>query len=371
MNSGMAFRSLRLVNFRGYSDARAEFHPRLNCISGRNGAGKTNLVDALYYCCFGKSYLTPKDTYVLREGAGFMRLESVISEGEETWRVVVKLPAGGRKELLVNDRPVDRLTDYAGRFPAVMIAPDDNQIVLGGSELRRRFVDASVGQYDRGYLEALVRYTRLLKRRNALLKQGRSTGRCDRWLIESLDEQMAGPADLLHQGRLEFLETFLPLFSARYRAIAGEAEKPGITYRSGLDGKPAAEVFAGGLSADMAAGRSLTGVHRDDLEFLLGEAPLKQIGSQGQQKSFLVALKLAQYEIIARQTGRKPLLLLDDLFDKFDASRVDHLVGLIAEGFFGQVFITDARASRLESLLKKRNLAHAAIEVSDAAISYG
>lgn len=347
------------------------FHPALNCIVGPNGAGKTNLMDALYFSCFTKSYFTSQDQFVLREGAPFLRVVGRIETEDGVDELVVKMPAGGRKEISVNAQDLQRLSDLIGRYPAVMIAPDDNQLILGGSEGRRKFLDGCLSMLDHQYLTDLLHYLKLLKRRNALLKQFLREGRQDLLVLEGIDVQLAPPGDRLRSARTAFIGRFTAGFEGHYRDISGGREVPGVTYQSDDAHMAMADLLLRNRSADLAAGRSLVGPHRDDLLFTLDEKPLKTVGSQGQQKSFLVALKLAQYDLIRKENKVAPFLFLDDLFDKFDAQRVEHLVTMIADGRFGQVFITDTHEGRMSALLKKHKVQAGIIRVQEGMISYG
>ncbi|MCP4120380.1 MAG: DNA replication/repair protein RecF [Bacteroidetes bacterium] len=367
----MHFDSIHLINYKCYIDARVDLHPMLNCIVGQNGAGKTNLMDALYYTCFAKSYFTHKDQFVLRKGADFIRLEANLQIDNADMKIAVKVPSSGKKEIIVNGQPVERLSEHAGKFPAVMIAPDDNQIILGGSELRRKFMDGCISQYSNGYLIALLKYHKLLKQRNAALKHFRRTGRTDEVLLDSLDLQMLPLAILLHEERKDFMKAFVPYFTARYADIAGKEELTTIDYRSELTSVNVKDLMEASRREDLAAGRTLIGPHRDDLVFRISGSPVKSVGSQGQQKSFLVALKMAQYALIEKKRGFKPFLFLDDLFDKFDAHRVEHLMRMVSEGYFGQVFITDTHEERVSGIVKKYNLEHRIIKIESATISNG
>ncbi len=367
----MNFKNIHLVNFKCYNECNVDFHPLINCIVGANGAGKTNLMDALYYSCFTKSYFTNSDQFVIQENAAFFRIESLLKEDDKVYKVVVKAPLKGKKSLALNDVDIHKRTDFIGQFPAVMIAPDDNQIILGGSELRRKFMSASIGQYNSGYLKVLLPYQKIVRQRNAALKHFLKRGKVDETLLTTINEQMIYHGSLLYSHRKEFIKSFQPIFNSVHQDLVENSEKVSIQYQSKLDEMR----FEIGLNEnrrkDLATARSNFGPHKDDLLFRINGRPLKSVGSQGQQKSYLVALKLAQYQIIKDKTLKSPFLFLDDLFDKFDEYRILKLVELIKAGNFGQVFITDTHENRIESLLKKHNLEHQLIIVENANIKYG
>lgn len=364
----MIFQSIKLTNFKCYASADVAFHPSLNCIVGNNGSGKTNLLDALYYCCFTKSYFYGTDQFVYRDGSDFFRIDARLEADGEQYRAEIKAPLNGSKQIVLNGAAVARRSDYIGRFNAVMIAPDDNQIILGGSEGRRKFMDGSIGQYDAEYLRNLIRYQKLLRQRNALLKQFRKTGRMDSILLETLDERLSAGGETIYHARKTFIGEFVPLFLKAFHGVAGAGETPRVEYASQLDEDRLEDLLERHREDDKAAGRTGFGPHKDDLKCFVFDRPIKQTGSQGQQKSFLVALKLAQYELIETKRGQKPLLFLDDLRDKFDPVRTGHILSMISENRFGQVFITDTSSDRLTAILKNHNLDYSLFRIDDAQI---
>ncbi|MEZ5002676.1 MAG: DNA replication and repair protein RecF [Chitinophagales bacterium] len=367
----MFFKNLKLINFKGYENASVSFHPQLNCIVGQNGAGKTNLMDALYYSCFTKSYFSNSDQFVVKENTDFFRIECNLKADDKDCSIVIKAPGVGRKSLELNHVEIIKRTDFIGQFPAVMIAPDDNQIILGSSDLRRKFMSACIGQYNPDYLEVLLPYQKLVRQRNAALKEFRKKGRIDETLLTVLDEQMISLGALLFEYRKEFIKAFKPIFSEVHGNLVHNAEQVDIEYQSQLDVHSMENGLKVNKKKDLLTARSNFGPHKDDLDFLINGQPLKAVGSQGQQKSFLVSLKIAQYEIIKEKTRKLPFLFLDDLFDKFDETRVVKLIELIQQGSFGQVFITDTHEYRIESLLKLHNLEHQLIIVDKGNIGYG
>lgn len=347
----MHLHQFKLTNFKNYVQQSLELSPRLNCFTGRNGMGKTNVLDAVHFLCLCKSHSGLPDRNLVRHGESFLRLEGRFAQEGEQTRIVAKFAVGQRKEIERNGVLYPRLTDYIGQFPVVMIAPDDVSLVQEGSEERRRFLDTTLGQISPGYLRNLVTYNHLLQQRNALLKTFAEERRFDATLLESIDRQMPGPAQALFAQRQAFTTDFLPLFQAAYAVLSGGHETVEARYRSDLEENDLAGLLVAAREKDRLLQRSTRGPHRDDLALLMDGLPVKKFASQGQLKSFLLALRLAQYEVLRREKGVAPLLLLDDIFDKLDEHRVRHLVGLLLSRDFGQIFITDTQRSRIEAIV--------------------
>lgn len=346
----MHLRSLKLTEFKNYAQRALELSPQLNCFVGLNGTGKTNLLDAVHVLCLTRNHRSLPDKHLVRHGAAFYRVEGVFEHDGEQDKVVVKFN-GQRKEIERNGTAYSRLTDYIGRFPVVMIAPDDIALVQDGSEERRRFLDATLSQIYPEYLQNLVLYNGLLKQRNALLKAFAEQRRFDPALLEALDQQMPAPAAVLAQKRRVFVEAFVPVFQDIYTAISEGREQVAVTLEPGSDPDDLAAVLIANRDRDRALERTSAGPHRDDLALSLHGHPAKKYASQGQLKSFLLALRLAQYEVLRREKDISPLLLLDDIFDKLDEQRVRQLVGLLHHRNFGQIFITDTQRSRVETVV--------------------
>lgn len=313
--------------------------------------GKTNLLDAIYYLCMGKSYFSVRDQFLVEHGESFFRLVGQFELADRTDKLVVKVMPKQRKELEVNGRLYDKLADHVGRFPVVIVVPDDTQLIREGSEERRRFIDNTLSQLDADYLRNLFQYNKVLKQRNALLKQwgGRLLSED---LLQVYDEQMLGPAKYIHARREAFIEEFELPFQSAHQAICGGAEQASLRYRSALNETPLLELLQSKRDKDVALERTSQGIHRDDLIFHLGEHPLKRLGSQGQLKSFILALKLAQYRFLMAERKVPPILLLDDIFDKLDPQRVQQLVEYILREDFGQVFISDTDQDRISKVLR-------------------
>ncbi len=357
----MFLRRLKLMQFKNYLQKEFAFGESFNCLSGGNGMGKTNVLEAICYLCLTKSCQGLQDKQLVLHGKDFFRIEGnfvrerISEEGQEL-EVVAKVVPGKRKELSLNGLPYARLAEHVGCIPLVLIAPDDNLLVMEGSEMRRRFLDLSLSQTDHAYLYELMRYNKLLKQRNAGLKQLAEQGHFDAALIQTYDRQLAPLGDLLFAKRRKFVEEFLPHFLFYHGLITGGGEEVSCVYRSPLERGTMADLLGQQLERDRLLQRTTAGIHRDDLLFSLSGKPLKKFGSQGQMKSFVLALKLAQYRLLFEQKGVKPLLLLDDLFDKLDVGRVLNLLQLLGEEPFGQVFITHTESEVLEDLFAEAGL---------------
>lgn len=342
--------SIHLSNFKNYETQSLRLSPKLNCFTGLNGMGKTNLLDAVHFLCLCKSHTSLTDRQLIRHGETFFRLEGMFEQSEERIKIVAKL-AWTRKEIERNDKVFHRLADYIGQFPVVMIAPDDVTLVQEGSEERRRFLDVTLSQISTDYLQNLLIYNALLKQRNALLKDFSENNRFDAMLLESIDRQMPAPAQTLHEHRKAFVTQFRPLFQDCYRDISGDREAVDVSYESDLEKGSLPALFAAALDKDRVLARSTAGIHKDDLSLEMDGQIVKKFASQGQIKSYLLALRLAQYEVLRLEKGSDPILLLDDIFDKLDESRVRQLIGLLLRRNFGQIFITDTQRSRMEAIV--------------------
>lgn len=342
---------IKLTHFKSYEAQAFDFSPRLNCLTGLNGVGKTNVLDAVHFLCLCKSHSGLNDKNLIRHGESFFRLEGRFETEDASVKIVAKYQAGQRKEVERNGIVYERLMDYIGQYPVVMIAPDDVSLVQDGSEDRRRFLDATLSQISPDYLQNLLIYNALLKQRNALLKLFAEHKRFDATLLESLDRQMPGPANRIFEARSNFVEVFQPLFLDYYAAISGSRESVAVRFESDYDKGDFIAMLQQALEKDRFLQRSTIGPHRDDLALFMDGQAVKKFASQGQLKSFLLALRLAQYEVLRREKGVAPILLLDDIFDKLDTQRVSQLVALLIRRDFGQIFITDTHRDRIEEVI--------------------
>lgn len=347
----MFLRSIHLTNFKNHADTRLSFSKKVNCFIGRNGVGKTNILDAVHYACLTRSYFSATDQQNIRFGAEFMRMEADASIQGKDYRIVCRLPLGKKKDFSVNDLPYRRMSDHVGLMPVVMIAPDDHLLITGSSEERRKFIDNTISQVDKDYLEHLILYNKYLDQRNALLKHINASGQRDELLLESYDENLAKYGESIYQKRKATLAELEPVFAHYYRIVSLEREETTFQYDSQQNEEPLSTLLKKNISKEILLERTLSGPHRDDLVFILGGQKLKRFGSQGQQKSFLIALKLAQYHFIKVHKSFLPFLLIDDIFDKIDEERSKQLVKLLSGEDFGQIFITDTEEKHIREEL--------------------
>lgn len=345
----MYLKKLVLINFKNIAQAEITLSERLNCFVGDNGAGKTNVLDAIYYLSMSKSALTMTDGQSVRHGEDFFVVEGTYagdSGSNDTVNCSFLRRSG--KVLKLNGKEYDRMADHVGRFPVVMVSPQDSVLITDAAEERRRYLNAFLSQLDRDYLASLMRYNAVLAERNRFLKSS-----SDEQMLQIYDMQLADHAARIYERRRDIIERMRPLVAEFYRQLSGDREQVEIEYRSELASASMGELLLASRERDIVNGFTTSGVHRDDMSLRIGGYPLRKYGSQGQQKSFLMSLKLAQYRILAEVCGERPLLLLDDLFDKLDTSRVENLLTLVAGDDFGQIFITDCNRSRLETILSR------------------
>lgn len=360
----MYLRKLSITGFKNYEQADFEFSAGINCFVGNNGVGKTNLLDAIHYLSFCKSWFTSLDLQNIRHGGEFFALHGTFDRGDETPDLVQCIQKRNqRKRFLLNRKEYERLADHIGMIPLVMISPYDRDLINDGSEMRRKYVDSVISQFDKNYLTALIQYNKALVQRNALLRSFADNRFFDAVALEPWDEQMISHGTQITARRIIFLEQFLPLFRDYFRYISSGSESVEIRYESQCTPENYREMFHGALKADRAAQHCTAGIHRDDLEFLLDGYPVKRYGSQGQQKSFVIAIKLAQFDYTCNIKGFKPILLLDDIFDKLDDLRVAQLIRLVNENSFGQVFITDTSRERIHSVFDTMQIPHRTFEL--------
>lgn len=351
----MFLRKLTLLNFKNHALHQVEFSGKINCIIGNNGVGKTNLLDSIYYLCLTKSYFNATDQQNILFGKDFFRLEGSFEKQGEFFDLVYKLASGRKKELTINDSPVLRLSEHIGNFPAIIIAPDDSQLILGKSDERRRFLDNSISQVNRQYLIWVIEYNKVLAQRNFALKRFAETGTFDKHLIEAYNRQLAPIGDAIYKTRKIAIGKLVSAFTDFYRAISLEREQVSMAYVSQLHDTPLEVLLEENMKRDAMLQRTESGIHKDDIDFFIGTNKLKKFGSQGQQKSFIIAIKLAQYRYIQQAKNLQPMLLIDDIFDKLDNDRSEKLVELIAGKDFGQVFMTDTDDSHIRKTLEGKD----------------
>jgi DNA replication and repair protein RecF len=348
----MLLRRLQLINFKNHEEWTADFS-RINCITGPNGVGKTNVLDAVHYLSLCKSYFNSIDSHNIRHDEGFFLCAGNYNDNEgEPFSVQLGLKRNTRKSLKKDGVEYEKLAHHVGLIPLVIITPFDIQLVYESSEERRRFTDTLLSQTDAAYLESLQLYNRVLDQRNRQLKQFAERNTFDATLLETYDQQLAPHAEAVYAKRKAFFADFLPLFIDKYTLISGGAERAGVEYESHLHRINFLGLMEENLRRDKVLERTSAGPHKDDLTFTLDGEPVKRYASQGQTKSFVIALKLAQYDYLKNATGKKPLLLLDDIFEKLDAHRATQLMQLVANDGFGQLFITDTHAERVQGVFE-------------------
>lgn len=344
----MVLRSLELVHFKNYREAFFEFSSSLNCISGPNGAGKTNILDAIHFLSLTKSGFQVPDSLCIFRNEDFSLIKGEFVRQGMTEPVWCTLQRGKRKIIKRDGKEYQRFSDHIGLYPVVMVSPYDIRLIIEGGEERRKFVNAVISQYDHSYLDALIQYDRLIVQRNAMLRARVA----DRELFEVVDLQLVPLAQQILSVRAGYMQSILPYFSQFYTEVSGTDEEVALQYSTEVDGDRFYDQLAAAFPRDIAVGHTTCGIHRDDVEMLLSGVGIRKIGSQGQQKTYLLALKLAQFRYMHERTGLKPLLLLDDVFDKLDESRVANLVRLVSGPGFGQIFITDTHPQRINDLLR-------------------
>lgn len=349
----MFLERLILTEFKNYHFQSIDCQGRLNCFVGRNGMGKTNLLDAVYYLCMGKSYFSVADPHIPHHDSDFFRLEGRFVLDEHPEKIVAKVAPGRMKVLERNDLPYVRNSEHVGLLPVVFAAPDDTQLIVEGGENRRRFLDNTLSQIDALYLQHLLVYNQVLKQRNAALKQMADSRSYNADLLAVYDAQLIEPAHYIYEQRKKFVENFAPGLQQAHAIISGSREMVSCEYRSSLAELPMAELLKRHADKDRFTARTSAGIHRDDLELHINERAPRKFASQGQLKSFLLALKLAQHDVLKAEKNRAPILLLDDIFDKLDSERVTQLLRLLLEGDYGQLFITDTHPERVAAIARQ------------------
>lgn len=351
----MFLKKLTLRNFKNFSDAEFDFSPKINVFVGKNGVGKTNLLDAIHYLALTKSYLNFSDVQNINFEASFFSLEGLFQRKGNEDVIFCSVQREKGKNFKKNSKTYERISEHIGNYPLVMISPYDSDLIKDGSDVRRKFMDNIISQSDPMYLQNLMRYNRVLAQRNSLLKFFFQNNQFDRPSLEIYDGEMTVLGNDIHEKRKNFTKVFLPVFNQYYQNLSRGEEEVTIRYHSHLHEHGFENLLQENLNQDRKAQYSTIGIHKDDLSFELNQYPIKKFGSQGQQKSYLVALKLAQLDWIKTYTMTTPLLLLDDIFDKLDEARVQELIRLVNEEKFGQIFISDTHVERTESIVKKIN----------------
>ena len=363
----MILKRISILNYKNLEQVELDCSPKMNCFIGQNGMGKTNLLDAVYYLSFCKSATNPIDSQNMMHQQDFFVIQGFYeTETGDTEEIYCGMKRRQKKQFKRNKKEYTRLSDHIGFIPLVMVSPSDSELISGGSEERRRFMDVVISQYDKEYLEALIRYNKALQQRNTLLKNEQGF---DEELMEVWEEMMAASGEVVYRKRCAFIEEFIPIFQAFYSQISQNKEEVGLVYESHAQQGNLVQLLKESRPRDQIMGYSLKGIHKDDLLMQLGDYPIKKEGSQGQNKTYLIALKLAQFDFLRRTGSRTtPLLLLDDIFDKLDASRVEEIVKLVSGDKFGQIFITDTNRDHLDKIMQKIEGEYKVFSVEDGAI---
>ncbi len=365
----MHLRKLNLINFKNYPEAEIELVEGVNAFVGGNGEGKTNLLDAIHYLSLCKSYFNPVDSQNIRHEEEFFFVQGLFDLDSAEENISCSLKRGQKKVFKRNQKEYERLSGHIGLLPVVMISPTDSNLITGGSDERRRFIDSIISQFDGRYLDELIVYSNVIVQRNAYLKQSARSGVFDYEIVQLWDLQLVRSGTIIHRVRKKFIDEIAPVFNEYYAYISGGKESVGIQYDSHLNHNDFALALEESQSRDKILQYTSVGPHKDDLVFTINGFPVKRFASQGQQKSFLIALKLAQFEFVSRKKSMKPVLLLDDIFDKLDDERVSKLMDLVSRDNFGQIFITDTHPVRLVSIFKEMNVPIHVLPVKQGSIA--
>ena len=342
----MYLKQLSLTQYKNIRSKTFDFNPKINCFVGDNGKGKSNILDAIYHLAFGKSYFNPIASQNIQLGEDFFVVEGRYEREEREEKIVCSLKKGQKKVMKRNGKVYEKLSDHIGLIPTVIISPADRDLIAEGSSTRRKFMDGVIGQTDAVFLQNLIEYHKILSQRNALLKFFALNNTFESDTLAVYNDQLSQRSTALYEKRKAFMETFIPVFNTRYQDISEGNERVDLEYESQLHQNSHNALLESSLEKDKILQYTSTGIHKDDINFLLEAQPIKKFGSQGQQKTFLIALKLAQFDFLKKQTGGAPLLLLDDAFDKLDQKRVTQIISLVDQNDFGQIFLTDTHEER-------------------------
>lgn len=362
----MILKKLNILNYRNIAEADLEFSSKINCLIGKNGVGKTNVLDAIYFLSFTKSTTNSIDSMNIRHGEEFMMVQGVYDLNGTEEEISIGMKIHQKKHIKRNQKEYKRIAEHIGLLPLIIASPNDSSLIAGGSEERRRFMDIVISQYDAEYMYALMSYNKALQQRNALLKAEEEPSI---EIISVYEEMMAEYGEQIYEKRKEFIDSFIPVFQLYHSKISGGKDSVSIKYTSHCQRGPLLHVIQDGRAKDRIMGYSLHGIHKDDIEMCLDSFPIKREGSQGQNKTYMISLKLAQFEFL-KHTGSNttPLLLLDDIFDKLDAKRVEQIVNIVADDSFGQIFITDTNRENLDRILEKTKGNYKIFNVNDGQI---
>lgn len=356
-------KKISIINYKNILDKEYELDPKINCFVGDNGVGKTNILDAVYHLSMGKSYFNVKNDQLINRGKDYMLVDGVFELNNKNESIVFSLKIGEKKVLKRNGKPYKKFSNHIGLIPVVLISPYDNDLINEGSSERRKFIDSIISQNDKEYLINLIAYTRVIQNRNKLLKQYNRSVDFDLDTIKVYDDQIYKLSEPIFKARDKFIKEFTPLVLEKYKHISDDKEKISIEYKSDLINNNIENLIKDSFQKDVILQYTSVGLHKDDFVFNIDENRIKRFGSQGQQKSFLIALKLAQFDYLKNETGNSPILLMDDIFDKLDLMRVKRIVEIVNSTNFGQLFLSDTDKERIEKVLSSLNLSSKIFEV--------
>ena len=349
----MILKSITLTNYKSFSSKTIKLDNNINCFIGPNGVGKSNILDAIYHLSFGKSYFNPISSQNVKHGEDFFAIKGSYLKNEKEETIIINFKKNDKKVIKRNNKKYEKFSDHIGLLPLVIISPSDRNLIAEGSEIRRRFLDSVISQSDKSYLDNIINYNKVLSQRNSLLKLFYKNKNIDINTIEVYDSQLEVIGESIFEKRKLFLKDFVPVFKDKYKSISNDNEEVDITYRTDLESEKLSILLKNSLEKDMFLQYTSKGIHKDDLIFNINNYSVKKFGSQGQQKSLLIALKLAQFDFLKNQTNNNPILLLDDIFDKLDKNRVKQIINLVSANDFGQIFISDTDEERTKESIKE------------------
>ena len=351
----MILKSITLTNYKSFSAKTVDFDPKINCFIGPNGTGKSNVLDAIYHLSFGKSYFNPISSQNIKHGEDFFAIKGSYRNESKEEVVIINFKKNDKKVIKRNNKKYEKFSDHIGFIPLVIISPSDRNLIAEGSDIRRKFIDSVISQSDKKYLENLINYNKILTQRNSLLKLIFKNKNFDKQTIQVYDSQLESIGEKIHMKRKMFLNHFIPVFKDKYKSISNNNEDVDIRYKTDLEFDKLSVLLQENIEKDMFLQYTSKGIHKDDLVFNINDYSVKKFGSQGQQKSLLIALKLSQFDFLKSQNKNNPILLLDDIFDKLDKNRVKQIINLVSADDFGQIFISDTDEERTLESIKEIN----------------
>ena len=351
----MILKSITLTNYKSFSAKTVDFDPKINCFIGPNGIGKSNVLDAIYHLSFGKSYFNPISSQNIKHGEDFFAIKGSYKNESKEEVVIINFKKNDKKVIKRNNKKYEKFSDHIGFIPLVIISPSDRNLIAEGSDIRRKFIDSVISQSDKKYLENLINYNKILTQRNSLLKLIFKNKNFDKQTIQVYDSQLESIGEKIHMKRKMFLNDFIPVFKDKYKSISNNNEDVDIRYKTDLEFDKLSVLLQENIEKDMFLQYTSKGIHKDDLVFNINDYSVKKFGSQGQQKSLLIALKLSQFDFLKSQNKNNPILLLDDIFDKLDKNRVKQIINLVSADDFGQIFISDTDEERTIESIKEIN----------------